>query len=246
MKTVNFTTNPAYQLSNVQYSQFMRDMLHHLGLINKAEMTDEELNQLIATLTTLLGDFDKVMKIISKSILTNDVEELDAVRDVSIRALRQAVKTELLSADPAVLQAARSVEILMSSYGAIPRLLVEEETRAIDSVVTQLESAQYQPLVQLLGIGSKVVRLKTDNEAFKAKYSERTEEYIAKNASNNRELRLKMGETYKLLCDYVLTMARLEKGALYDKVVSTINTIRTQYNAQVGRSGERKAGEEKS
>ena len=69
--------SPSYALTNVQFSQFMADHLQHLGLISKDEMTDEELVKLIATLTALLGDYDKVLVKITKSAISQLVKQLD-------------------------------------------------------------------------------------------------------------------------------------------------------------------------
>lgn len=240
MKTVNLFASPSYSLTNVQFSQFMADLLQHLGLISPTEMTDAELKMLIATLTALLGDFDKVLVKIVKSIISQEVRNFDNNRDVSFRAFRSALKTESLSTDPEVVRAVSEIEILIEPYGNVPKLVLEQETRAIDAIVAELEGPKYRPLVEKVGITSKVVRMKNDNNAFKAKYTARTSEYMEKETADNRELRTKANEVYTTLCDYATMMSHLEKGPVYDKVVSIVNTIRIQYAAQENRMGERK------
>lgn len=240
MKTVNLFASPSYSLTNVQFSQFMADHLQHLGLISPSEMTDAELKMLIATLTALLGDFDKVLVKIVKSIISQEVRNFDNNRDVSFRAFRSALKTESLSTDPEVVRAVSEIEILIDPYGNVPKLVLEQETRAIDAIVAELEGPKYHPLVEKVGITSKVARMKNDNNAFKAKYSARTTEYMEKETADNRELRTKANEVYTTLCDYAAMMSHLEKGPVYDKVVSIVNTIRIQYAAQENRMGERK------
>ena len=240
MKTVNIFASPSYSLTNVQFSQFMADHLQHLGLISKAEMTDEEIVKLVATLTALLGDYDKVLVKITKSAISQEVKQLDGNRDTSYRALKSALKTESLSTDPEIVSAVHGVEILLEPYGNVPTLALEAETRAIDAIVAALEGPTYRPLVEKVGITAKVTRLKNDNELFKAKYNARTTEYMEQETASNIELRKKVNEVYTTLCDYAVMMARLERGPVYDKVVTIANTIRSQYAAQENRMGERK------
>ena len=245
MKTVNLFASPSYALTNVQFSQFMADHLQHLGLISKAEMTDEEIVALIATLTALLGDYDKVLVKITKSAISQEVKQLDVTRDISYRALKSALKTESLSTDIAVVGAVHTIETFLEPYGNVPGLSLEAETRAIDAIVVELEGPKYRPLVETVGVTAKVTRLKNDNDLFKAKYNARTSEYMEQETSDNIELRKKVNEVYTALCDYAAMKARMERGPLYDKVVTIANTIRTQYAAQKNRSGERKTDETK-
>lgn len=245
MKTVNLFASPSYSLTNVQFSQFMADHLQHLGLISKDEMTDEELVKLIATLTALLGDYDKVLVKITKSAISEEVRKLDGNRDTSHKALKSALKTESLSTDAEVVGAVHAIETFLDSYGNVPRLSLEAETRAIDAIVAALEGPTYRPLVEKVGITAKVTRLKNDNELFKAKYNARTAEYMEQETADNIDLRKKVNEMYTTLCDYAVMKARLERGPVFDKVVTIVNTIRSQYAAQKNRSGERKTDETK-
>jgi len=240
MKTVNLFASPSYSLTNVQFSQFMADHLYHLGLITPAEMTDAELKMLIATLTALLGDYDKVLVKITKSAISELIKKHDGNRDTSYRALKSALKTESLSTDIEVVSAVHGIETMLDTCGAVPSLALEAETRAIDAIVAELESPKFLPLVQKVGITAKVTRLKSDNNVFKTTYASRTTEYMEKETADNRELRTKANEVYTTLCDYVAMMSHLEKGPVYDKVVTIINTIRIQYAAQENRMGERK------
>ncbi|WP_320054550.1 DUF6261 family protein [uncultured Acetobacteroides sp.] len=240
MKTVNLFASPSHALTNVQFSQFVADHLQHLGLIKKEEMTDEEIVKLVATLTALLGSYDKVLVKITKSAISEGVRKLDTNRDISHKALKSALKTESLSTDLEVVGAVHTIETFLNPYGNVPRLSLEAETRAIDAIVAELEGTKYRPMVEKVGITAKVTRLKADNELFKAKYNTRTSEYMAQETADNIELRKQVTEVYTTLCDYAAMMARLERGPLYDKVVTIANTIRTKYAAQDNRSAERK------
>lgn len=244
MKTTTLIGSPSHLLTNVQYSQFMRDHLHHLGLIDKNELSNAELNMLIATLVAVVGDFDKVMKKVTKSAFSEKIGDLDNNRDNSFRSLRQALKSERNTADASVQEAVNAIEIFIDTYENVPKLTLEEETRAIDEIVTVLEG-RLKPMVDVVGVANKVARLKADNETFKAKYAQRTSEYIDKDTTDNREVRQQVNDAYFMLFDYALMMARLDKGAIFDKLVAIANTIRKEYASQVNRTGERKKEEEK-
>lgn len=240
MKTVNFFASPSYSLTNVQFSQFIADHLQHFKLISKEEMKDEDILKLIATLTALLGDYDKVLVKVTKSAISDRLKQLDGVRDVSYRAFRSALKTESYSTDPDMVNAVHEVEALLHPYGNVAHLILEEETRAIDAIVEALEGPKYHPLIEKIGISAKVNRLKSDNEVFKSTYNARTSEYMAREAADNHALRCKVNEAYTSLSDYAVMMARLEKGPVYDRVVTIINTIRSKYAAQEQRSASHK------
>ena len=86
-------------------------------------------------------------------------------------------------------------------------------------------------MVDKLLIGANVVRLKTDNDTFKKLYNQRSNEEVAKDATDTRQLRNKVNEQYQLLCDYVLLKARMKDEEQYNQSVLIINQVRSHYSA---------------
>jgi len=240
MKNVQLSASPLYKLGNFEFFQFVQTQIDRIRDLGDNQLTDDQLKAIIATMLGLLTDLNRVLARIRRSAVTGEITSLDQTRDTSVRALMRALKAHELSVDPTILRAVTEIETLLKPYGNVPRLTLEAETKAIDSMVERLESPRYATLVNTLGLGSYVSRLKTDNAEFKARYDRRTADYIDKDTTDTRELRSKITEHYSLLCDYVEVMTRMETKPLFGKVFAILDTIRTQYAAQQGRSADRK------
>ncbi|HUW06136.1 MAG TPA: DUF6261 family protein [Williamwhitmania sp.] len=243
MKNVKLSASPAYLLTNLEFYEFVQSHLIRIQELGETQLTDEQLKTLLATLTGLLGDLSKVLVHIRKSAITEEITTLDQARDNSMRALLRALKVHELATDQTVLHALAELQALLKPYGNVPRLTLEAETSAIESITTAMTSARYTPLATTLGLDGYVTRLKADNAAFSTRYNERTVEYIDKDTTDMRELRSSITGYYSLLCDYVEVMARLETAPLFSTVFTIIDTIRGQYSAQQARSAARKPNE---
>lgn len=231
MRKVKFSSSPVPFLSYMQFYQFVSTQANRILELGDTVLTDTELKQLVAVLITLLGDFNKVLLRVQKNLLSDDITKLDKARDISLSALRSAIKNARYSTDEAVLRASAALTILLDTYGDIAREDLNTESATIDKLVDELEGTTYKPMVTIMGISNNVLRIKTDNNTFKSLYTVRTNEESAKDATDTRELRNKVNEQYMLLCDYVLLKARMKDEAQYNQSVQIINETRSHYSA---------------
>lgn len=231
MKKVSFLSTPAHLLTYMEYYQFVASQANRIHDLGDSVLTDTELKQLVAVLIALSGDFNKVLLRVQKSLITEDITKKDKVRDFSISALRAAIKNAHFSTDEEVVRCSVALTTLLDTYGNIAREDLDTESATIDKLVEELESATYKPMVDKLLIATNVLRLKTDNDTFKKLYNQRSNEEIAEDAANARELRNKVNEQYMLLCDYVLLKARMKDEEQYNQSVLIINQVRSHYSA---------------
>lgn len=243
MKKIKLSASPLYKLGNLDFGQFVQSQIDRIRDLSDTELTDDQLKAIIATLHGLLSAFDTVLVRMRKSAITDELTALDHIRDTSMRAFMRALKVHELSLDQAVLRAMAEIEAMLKPYGNVPNLKLEAETKAINTIVGHLEEPHYAEMVALLGLGSYLTRIKTDNETFQTRYNERTTAYMEKDTTDTRELRSQISDQYSLLCDYVEVNARLETKPMFAKVFTIIDTIRQQFSAQIGRSADRKPKE---
>lgn len=130
MKNVKLSASPAYLLTNLEFYEFVQSHLNRIQELEEAQLTDEQLKALLATTTGLLGDFGKVLVHIRKSAITEEITALSQACDNSM----QALKVHELSTDQTVLRALAELQALLKPYGNVPRLTLEAETSAIESI----------------------------------------------------------------------------------------------------------------
>lgn len=236
MKKVSLFSTPAHLLTYMEFYQFISSQANRIHDLGDTVLADVELKQLVAVLLTLSGDFNKVLVRVMKSLMTEEIAQQDRLRDRSFAAFKSAVKNATYSDDPDVVRCAVALTILLDTYGNIAREDLDVESASIDKLITDLEGTTYRPMVEGAGIWQNVMRLKADNNTFKAMFSKRTDDTIAKDATDTRELRNKVNEQYALLCDYVVLKARMKDEVQYNQSVDIINTIRNQYNTMKARS----------
>lgn len=203
MKKVRFNSSPVPFLTYMEFYQFVASQANRIHDLGDTVLTDTELKQLVAVLIALSGDFNKLLLRVQKSLITDDITKKDKVRDFSISALRAAIRNAHYSTDEEVVRCSVALTVLLETYGDIAREDLDTESATIDKLVEELEGPTYKPMVDKLLIGANVVRLKTDNDTFKKLYNQRSNEEVAKDATDTRQLRNKVNEQYQLLCDYV-------------------------------------------
>ena len=231
MKKVRFNSSPVPFLTYMEFYQFVASQANRIHDLGDTVLTDTELKQLVAVLIALSGDFNKLLLRVQKSLITDDITKKDKVRDFSISALRAAIRNAHYSTDEEVVRCSVALTVLLETYGDIAREDLDTESATIDKLVEELEGPTYKPMVDKLLIGANVVRLKTDNDTFKKLYNQRSNEKVAKDATDTRQLRNKVNEQYQLLCDYVLLKARMKDEEQYNQSVLIINQVRSHYSA---------------
>lgn len=240
MKRLKFSASPIYTLGNLELSQFVKSQIDRIRDLGEIELTDQQLKALLAMLLGSTSTFDTVMARMHKNAYTEDLTKLDQLRSNSMRAFMTALRGHDLSLDPIIMKAVADIDALLKPHSNPNSLMLDEETKAINNIINQLEKPSYAAVVTLLGLGSYISQVKKDNQIIWVKYNECITADMERDTADTRELRSQICEQYALLCDYVEVNARLETKPEFAKVFSIIDTTRKQFFLQSGRSAERK------
>jgi hypothetical protein len=110
-------------------------------------------------ITQLSGKFDKGVNRIVKNVDTQKVAELDEIRDNAVASFFKSVKVDLTSDDPVEVEHANRLMIVVDAYRGVARLSFEVETKALETMCTDLSDGVYANSVEALGLKKYVDRI---------------------------------------------------------------------------------------
>lgn len=246
MKRTLLFKNPARDLGNVSFYQFVFSQASRINEIDASVLTDADLRQILAILLTLSEEFNKVILQVQKSIKTEEILAAKQVRDRCFSALKVGIKNAQYSTDAEVLQAAAGLTILINTCGNIARMALEKGSGTAEKLVEELEGPAYKPMIDKLTLSPVVIRLKKENESLVYLYESRRDDYLGKNSVKSVDLRKDVIRQYQLLCSYIVLKVQLSKDAQYHEALQIINTIRKEFAEMVARhKAARKNGKKK-
>ena len=235
-------------LTNLEAGQLVKSNLKDMGSITAGEIVDTVVKNFIISLGNKEVDYDKGLVQVQKNDETDKLIVADNKRDRSIGALNAAIHLGSYSDVETEVLAATSLHTLVSTYTNLQHLNYEAETNGIDNLEIDLANTKYAPFVTLLGIGKYVLRLKTDNEAFKTLYSGRTVGIANTVVYSMKTLRKDLFLVYGNFTSYILTMSENVNTPQYNDVLAVVNAGRKQYADMLaireGKAAAEKAKEE--
>lgn len=107
---------------------------------------------------------------------TKELSDKDAVRDRLFRLVRLTAQSKELSLVPEEAAAGRQLAFAMKPYGNAASKPDAENTAMVSDLLKKLQSEEYSPYVQTLGLAGAVAALKTANDEFAELYSRRADE----------------------------------------------------------------------
>ena len=216
-------------LTNLEAGQLVKSHLKDIGSMPVGEITDVVLKNYLISLGTKEVNYDKGLVQVQKNDETAKLLVADKKRDVSIGALNAAIRLGSYSDVEAEVLAATSLHTLVHTYTNLQHLNYEAESNGIDNLEKDLANTKYAPFVTLLGMGKYVIRLQTDNDAFKTLYSGRTVGIATTEVYNMKALRKDLFLDYGNFTSYLLSMAENVNTPQYNDVLALVNAGRKQY-----------------
>jgi hypothetical protein len=215
------------KLSILELGQHIKSV--NSGIAQLGYPTDVDFLAYITTSNQQIVNYDKAMLQIQKSDETEKIVHADKLRDNVISAMTRQLSVFELSEDDNEILAYKSLTSLFKTYKGIQTWNFEEETNAIDNLVTDLNNSKYQPSIDLLQMTNLVTRLTTNNTAFKTLFSGRTQETAGKEVFDTKKLRAQISATYNDMITYVLAMAKVKNTNEFNKSLDIINAVRKYY-----------------
>lgn len=177
---------------------------------------------------------------------TKELAGKDAVRDRLFRLVRLTIQSKELSLDEAEAAAATKLAFAMKPYNMAASKPDAENTAMVSDCVKKLQSDEYSPFVQSLGLTDAVVALKTANEEFDAIYSRRADEKRVKTATETLlEIRPQVDVAFLELSKAINALYMVsaviekdtEKEAEIGSVIDAVNAEILQFSETLSRRG---------
>lgn len=219
-----------YSLSHLECGQLMKQTLDGFKSVTTTEPADPALDRYVAALSSQAETYEKALVRVRKSEDTLKIQQADEARNQAIYTLKRTLQLYAGSDLTEEAEAARSLQILVGSFGRLTRLNYEAESIAIDKLLADLAGPNYNAKAAQLQLDRVINRLLDTNETFKTLFGHRIVTAANTETYDVRALRKEMTITYNDLCGYVLAMAKAHGTEPYLSQLELINTARKYYS----------------
>ena len=207
---------------NLEHYQFAS---HVYAMCKEANIA--KLNLVLPPLLTAINAEDAALNQPRKEDGTKELEQLDATRDQSYRALQLLVELHLHSDDAAMKTAAEAVSEVLSRYPKAAQMNYDKESGALKNLIADLRTAALTPHVTKLAAAAYITRLEKDNNAFDTRYRSRLKAAVPAGTFDIKQLR---AATDAALNAVVRRMDSLDD---LEPATPNLSGLITQYNALV-------------
>jgi hypothetical protein len=176
---------------------------------------------------------DNVYKWIRRSEYTEKKAAADHSRDTVYTGILGIVHANLNHFDPSIHDNAVHVNNLLENYGDLTRAGYDAETAGIDSIVTRLNSQDYLPAVQNLGLVPWIAELANQNTLFKSYVDDTAQEQLKKPDISPRTARHETDEALRRITSRVTALIDLNGPEQYIAFVEEFNVLVNHYNTLV-------------
>ena len=171
---------------------------------------------------------------------TEEIKELDDVRDSAQSAFLAALKAMLKSPNAAKQAAAKKLQFAREKYHLDPSDEYMKQTTDADQYIKEVEaSAELTECLTTTGLDEWFTDLKTKNDAFLAKMNERTEAQAGYQTGIVRATRLEAEAAYKDLVKLInaLAIAEIPAGVDYSSAIDLLNAEIEHFRQILARKG---------
>ena len=152
---------------------------------------------------------------------SQELDELDGVRDTAYRALMKAVELADLSADADEVKAARKIEEVAKRYPGVVRANYDKESGLVKNLVADLKSAECTAAVTKLKLTPAITRLETANTAFDDCYHNRYKG--GRNVDDLKELRTAVNDAIDKVLERVAALDNLDPSKKITALIQHYN-----------------------
>ncbi len=216
------------RLQILESGQFITNLITDYTTSNLDPAADAEYKSQYEALKTLSTPYNAALNQIKAQKETEELVNLDTLRDQSLSTIRRAVSVFEFSRDAAEVSAYKELVIILRKYSDIERANYPAETLGIDKVVAEIRGAKDNPM-DVLQLKKHVDLLEEDNAAFKAKFAERSSDVISTVSYDVKTMRKEIFEVYNTLAAYVALMAKIKNDAYFSDTLKVFNYSREYF-----------------
>ncbi|MDR1675936.1 MAG: DUF6261 family protein [Tannerella sp.] len=164
------------------------------------------------------------------SVYTEELAEADRRVDRDVAGINAAVASALHHFDPALVAAAKYVEIRLKSFhGEIEKKAYEEESAAVKILVTDLQG-EYAEQVAILSLGPWVAELAAAQEDFERIFLLRSDKRATQPKERLRDVRKQIDAVYRQIVDRIDAYTLLNGDSVTGLFIEHLNDEITYFN----------------
>lgn len=216
------------RLQILESGQFLNNLIADYVKSGLDPATDADYEKQYDALKALSTPYNVALNQIKAQKETEELVNLDILRDQSLTTIRRAVSVFEYSRNAAEISAYKEVVIILRKYTDLERANYPAETLGIDKVVAEIRDAKDNPM-DVLQLKSHVDLLEEDNNAFKAKFAERSSDVISSVSYDVKTMRKEIFEVYNTLAAYVALMAKIKNNVYFLDTLKVYNYSREYF-----------------
>ncbi|MDR0756837.1 MAG: DUF6261 family protein [Tannerella sp.] len=221
--------------------EYLRSEAHYQFLLLLLKLF-ESYPAVAAIVSVLLNSIRELVNIegqlvdaVRSSIYTEQIAEADRRVDRDLAGINAAIESALRHFDPAIVTAARRLEIRFKSFrGEIEKKAYGEESAAVKILLTDLNGV-YAPQVATLSLVPWVAELEAAQAEFERLFILRNEELAARPQQKLRDVRRQIDILYRRAVEHIDAYSALNGDALTAQFVSELNSEVTYFNEHAHR-----------
>lgn len=216
------------RLQILESGQFISNLIADYVKAGLDPAADTEFNKQFEVLKILSTPYNAALNQIKAQKETEELMNLDVLRDRSLATIRRAVSVFEYSRVATEVAAYKEVNIILKKYTNIERANYPAETLGIDKVVAEIRGAKDNAM-DVLQLKKHVDLLEEDNAAFKAKFADRASDVISTDSYDIKTMRKEIFGVYNTLASYVALMAKIKNDVYFLGTLKVFNYSREYF-----------------
>jgi anion-transporting ArsA/GET3 family ATPase len=213
-------------------------------LVAKFNPQTLKLKPLFDGFPALLDREDEALKKISKSALTEKIQEADVARDETFSGMAELNDAMRKHFNPDKRDAAKRVAVVLHTYGNVAKKAMNEETSAVFNMLQDLRSDKYASDAAAIGLTEWADELEERNNLVEKLMRERFDEGASKSHIVLKEAREAVDALHNKIIKRLEALIEIDGEANYEDFVNTFNEIAAKYNVKHHRMHNRNENED--
>jgi hypothetical protein len=221
-------------LNNLRNDAHFQFHTEFKDLVEKTGAASLNIEALFNTYGGLYKNVDDGLRKITKSVITEQIQEADKARDEIWSGLVEMNKAAAKHFDADVREAAALLKTVFDTYGNLAVKPLNEETSAMYNILQELEG-KYAEAAKTVGITSWIAELKTRNNKLSDLMKERFDESASKSDIVVKVARAELDKCYVSIAERINALVIVEGTADYEAFIKTWNVVVAKYVVGLGR-----------
>ncbi len=222
-------------LKKYRNGEFIEYLRNTVEITQSHISTDFPIEPHVTALASIVDTIDDAFIHEQGSILTQELEQLDLLRDQAIIGIRGYLAAMENHYDSVKAAAATQLLVKMDSYGSqLSKMNYQVESTVLLNLVDDYQKDEaYTEALTLLELNEWVAHLKTSNEAFRVKYKERIGEKSTAQTESVSSMRPEATQAYSNLVSVIEAYHTLTPTAQNTQCINQLDVLTEEYNMLV-------------